>query len=70
LQDRLGAVAVNIGDKFAWTEFDRCQMIYIVGIWESLDVGLPTSRGHRDAKVVEDSPTTDERFPAGVIGAV
>src|ERR1700722_17374528 len=68
LQDRIGSLAVNISDVFSWTEFDRCQKISIVGIWESLDVGLPTSRSHRDAKVVEDSPTTDERFPPGAVG--
>ena len=62
LQNRVGAVALGVGDVIDRTEFDRCQVIGVIRVGEPFDYRVPTRSKHGDAKVIEHSAATDDRF--------
>ena len=69
MQDRVGAVALRTGDVLDGTEFDRGQMVAVIGIGKPFDFRAPTRGEHGDPKVIERGATAEDRFPAGRVCA-
>lgn len=67
-QDRIGAAAVRLGHQFHGREIDRCQMVEIVWIRESVDMRRPAGCRHGNPEVVEQRPAADDRFPCRTVG--
>ena len=65
--DGLRAGALGVSDELLRSEVDRRQVAEVVGVRESVDVGVPAGGGHRHPKVIENRAATDDHLPAGAV---
>ena len=52
-QYRIGAVTVGGGDLMSGGEVERSEMVAVTRVGKGVDVGFPSSGGHRDLEMIE-----------------
>ena len=60
-------MAIVIADLIHWGEVEGGQMVRVIGGGEAVDMGVPSTRGHRHAQVVQSSPATNEGFSTRLV---
>jgi hypothetical protein len=63
-QYRIGAVAVDSADFMSGGYVERCEMVAIAWVGKRVDVGFPSSGGHRDLEMIEGGSAADDRLTA------
>ena len=63
-QYRVGAVTLGGGDLMSGGEVERSEMVAVTRVGKGVDVGFPSSGGHRDPEMIEGRAAADDRLTA------